>query len=137
MGVTCLLIQPGDYAVCFKLKGRAPEGVILSEEEIQSIGYELVLIRAEDPKYYFNFVDKLETVAELLSYKDDKSDLKEEQPPGTRRKGNAPMQHHFVMRLPIEYGGDYRSVSQFWGTEEWVIANITKEQAEKEYAKLV
>lgn len=29
----------GDIALCFKLKGRPPEGKILSREEIEQIGY--------------------------------------------------------------------------------------------------
>jgi len=33
-----------DMALCFKLKGRPPEGVILSAEEIEEIGYELKLL---------------------------------------------------------------------------------------------
>lgn len=32
--------KPGQQALVFKLKGRAPEGVILSAEEIEAIGYE-------------------------------------------------------------------------------------------------
>jgi hypothetical protein len=33
---------PGDKLLCFKLKSRAPEGVILNREQIQQIGYEWV-----------------------------------------------------------------------------------------------
>lgn len=32
--------QPGEIAVVFKLKARAPEGVILTRAEIEEIGYE-------------------------------------------------------------------------------------------------
>jgi hypothetical protein len=32
--------EPGDLAVVFKLKGRPPEGTILSRNEIEAIGYE-------------------------------------------------------------------------------------------------
>lgn len=32
--------KEGDVAVCFKLKGRIPEGQILSREQIEEIGYE-------------------------------------------------------------------------------------------------
>lgn len=35
---------PGDQMLCFKLKKRAPEGVILSKEEINKLGYEFVLM---------------------------------------------------------------------------------------------
>jgi hypothetical protein len=38
----------GDTAIVFKLKGRAPEGKILSREEIEAMGYEFgVLMRIE------------------------------------------------------------------------------------------
>ncbi len=50
--------EPGDRLLCFKLKGRAPEGVILDKEEIEKIGYEWVLMlyhgtvgRAIDAKF--------------------------------------------------------------------------------------
>lgn len=36
--------QPGQKALVFKLKGRAPEGKILSIEEIKSIGYEFKIM---------------------------------------------------------------------------------------------
>jgi hypothetical protein len=36
--------EVGQEAIVFKLKGRAPEGVILSREEIESIGYEFGLL---------------------------------------------------------------------------------------------
>lgn len=36
--------EVGQSAIVFKLKGRAPEGVILSREEIESIGYEFGLL---------------------------------------------------------------------------------------------
>jgi hypothetical protein len=34
----------GDKLLCFKLKQRAPEGVVLSVEEIEKLGYEWVLM---------------------------------------------------------------------------------------------
>jgi hypothetical protein len=37
--------EPGETALVFKLKGRAPEGQILSSEEIEKIGYEFGLLR--------------------------------------------------------------------------------------------
>jgi hypothetical protein len=40
----------GDTALCVKLRGRPPEGVILSAEEVEAIGYDLVLMRATDPR---------------------------------------------------------------------------------------
>lgn len=36
--------QPGQEALVLKLKGRAPEGVILNLEEIEAIGYEFKLM---------------------------------------------------------------------------------------------
>jgi hypothetical protein len=36
--------QPGQDALVFKLKGRAPEGVILGREEIEAIGYEFKIM---------------------------------------------------------------------------------------------
>jgi hypothetical protein len=36
--------ETGQDALVFKLKGRAPEGVILSKEEIQEIGFEFGLL---------------------------------------------------------------------------------------------
>lgn len=36
----------GDSAICVKLRGRTAEGVILSAEEVESIGYDLVLMEA-------------------------------------------------------------------------------------------
>lgn len=37
-------LAPGDRAIVLRLKRRQPEGKVLSEEEIQSIGYELGLL---------------------------------------------------------------------------------------------
>ena len=36
--------QVGQQALVFKLKGRAPEGVILSTQEIEAIGYEFKIM---------------------------------------------------------------------------------------------
>jgi hypothetical protein len=33
--------RPGETAIVFKLKGRPPEGVVLSREEVGAMGYEL------------------------------------------------------------------------------------------------
>lgn len=35
----------GRIALCLKLRGRAPEGVILSREEVEEIGYDLYLMK--------------------------------------------------------------------------------------------
>lgn len=37
--------QPGDTALCFKLRGRPPEGKILTREEVEGIGYDFQLLR--------------------------------------------------------------------------------------------
>lgn len=34
----------GEVAIVFKLKGRAPEGVILSRQEVEAMGYEFGLL---------------------------------------------------------------------------------------------
>jgi len=46
VSVNRLQVQPevSDKLLCFKLKKRAPEGVILTESEIKHIGYEWVLM---------------------------------------------------------------------------------------------
>jgi hypothetical protein len=36
--------MPGDKLFCFKLKGRAPEGVVLDREQIERMGYEWLLM---------------------------------------------------------------------------------------------
>lgn len=42
--------EPGQKAICFKLKGRPEEGKILSREEIEQIGYEFKLLEMEEEK---------------------------------------------------------------------------------------
>jgi hypothetical protein len=37
--------QPGQIALVFKLNGRPPEGKILSQEEIEAIGYKFQILR--------------------------------------------------------------------------------------------
>jgi hypothetical protein len=39
---------PSDIALVFKLKQRAPEGVVLTRKEIEAIGYELGLLSRID-----------------------------------------------------------------------------------------
>lgn len=36
--------EPGDILVCFKLKNRAPEGVILTEEQLEELGHEWTIM---------------------------------------------------------------------------------------------
>lgn len=42
-------LEVGTQLLCFKLKERAPEGVILSKEEIETIGYEWKLLALCQP----------------------------------------------------------------------------------------
>jgi hypothetical protein len=37
-----VFLEPGDEAVCFVLKARPPEGRVLSREEIEQIGYNII-----------------------------------------------------------------------------------------------
>ena len=37
--------QPGDVALVFKLNGRAPEGTIMSVEEIEAMGYSFGVLK--------------------------------------------------------------------------------------------
>jgi hypothetical protein len=37
-------LAPGDRALVLRLKGRLPEGKVLSEEEVRQVGYELGLL---------------------------------------------------------------------------------------------
>ena len=55
--------EPGDRFLCFKLKKRAPEGVILSQEELEELGYEWVVM-----DYYGN---KKAIIMEPVSVDDD------------------------------------------------------------------
>ena len=36
--------ESGDRLLCFKLKGRAPEGVVLDKQQLEKIGYEWILM---------------------------------------------------------------------------------------------
>jgi hypothetical protein len=36
--------MPGDKLFCFKLKGRAPEGVVLDREQVETMGYEWLVM---------------------------------------------------------------------------------------------
>lgn len=98
----------GDIAVCVKLRGRPLEGVILTREEVEGIGYDLVLLEARDPASRQAFITTMMDVAALLSYADDASPEGAEQAPASRRRGHYPMQQHFVVRRPEAYGGDVR-----------------------------
>jgi hypothetical protein len=45
--------QPGDNLLCFKLKKRAPEGVILDVQQLEEIGYEFMLLNYSAQLYGF------------------------------------------------------------------------------------
>lgn len=42
--------EPGQKAICFKLRGRPEEGKILTRAEIETIGYEFKLLEMEEEK---------------------------------------------------------------------------------------
>lgn len=44
MNRTQVFLEPGDKLLAFTLKARPPEGKVLTLEELESIGYELVLV---------------------------------------------------------------------------------------------
>lgn len=115
----------GDLAVCIKLRGRAPEGVILSREEVEQIGYDLVLLSSHDPTRR----KTMERVAALFVYPD--APAEGEQPYGTRRRGRYPMRTHFVVRLPLSYGGGFVSVTQEWGDDAWSVTEVSPEKADE------
>ena len=41
-------MRPDDWAICVKLRQRAPEGVVLTREQVEAIGYDLVFLEARD-----------------------------------------------------------------------------------------
>lgn len=126
-----IAMQAGDLAICVKLRGRPAEGAILTREEVEAIGYDLVLLRAEDPAAGSRQHRLRDDVMALLCYPDDDSGLT--QPCGTRRRGRWPMQAHYIMRRPEVYGGGYVRVTQEWGTDEWSVADISLTEAALEY----
>jgi hypothetical protein len=42
MDRTPFAMQIGDRAICIKLRGRAPEGTVLTADEVEAIGYDLI-----------------------------------------------------------------------------------------------
>lgn len=108
-------MQDGDLAVCVKLRGRAPEGVILTREQIEAIGFDLVLLRAEDPARVDARRFALHMFMDWLALPDaPESGV---QPRNTRRRSSMmPAQEHFVVRLS---DGSYRRLVQEWGTDAW------------------
>lgn len=127
-----IAMAAGDAAICVKLRTRAPEGAILTRAEVEAIGYDLVLLTAEDPERVTKFQRDMEHVAALLCYPDD--DGTDEQRPASRRRGNYPVQAHFIVRQPLAYGGTYSEVIQEYGTDAWTIREINAEEAARNYA---
>lgn len=123
---TPIRMEDGDLAICVKLRGRAPEGAILSRTEMEAIGWDLVLLTARDPAHLRRHLGLLERALELLSCPDDVMDG--EQTPGSRRRGASGMQEDYVIRLPLPEA-TYVRVTQAWGTEEWKIDDISPEEA--------
>mgnify|MGYP000570656006 CR=1 FL=1 len=126
---------PGDHAICIKLKGRAPEGAILTLGELDAIGYEIVLLEAQDPAVRRESFRLIERAAYLLGAPDDTAPAEAEQTPGTRRRGNFPMQVHYVVRRPQAHGGTYVDVALDWGTEAWSVDDISAEEARSRYTE--
>lgn len=123
-------MAPGDLAICVKLRTRAPEGKILTRAEVEAVGYDLVLLTAEDPAVAADRADLMRHVAELLCYPDD-DNHDAEQHPGSRRGGHYPVQAHYVVRLPVARGATYREVVQEHGTLAWSVREISAEEAER------
>lgn len=108
-------MQDGDLAVCVKLRGRAPEGAILTREQVEAIGFDLVLLRAEDPTRVGARRSALHMFMDWLALPD--APASGEQPRNTRRRSSVmPVQEHFVVRLD---DGSYRRLVQEWGTDAW------------------
>lgn len=123
-------MAPGDLAICVKLRTRAPEGKILTRAEVEAVGYDLVLLTAEDPAVAADQADLMRHVAELLCYPDD-DNHDAEQHPGSRRGGCYPAEVHYVVRLPVARGATYREVTQEHGTLAWSVRDVSAEEAER------
>jgi len=124
-----IAMSDGDIAVCLKLRGRPPEGAILTKKEVEAIGYDLVLIQAQDPARLHRQVQTIEDAAHFLAHSDDVAPADDEQTPGTRRIGSCPMQVHFIVRRALAHGGTYVEVIQEWGTDAWSVDEISAAQA--------
>jgi hypothetical protein len=59
--------QRGDLAVVFKLKGRPPEGTILSREEIEIIGYEFKFLMLDYSTQ--DIQERIEDLRERIAHK--------------------------------------------------------------------
>ena len=57
--------KPDDICLCFKVKGRLPEGVVLTKEELEAIGFEFYIIR--------HLRDGVYQIADGSSYKSEEA----------------------------------------------------------------
>jgi hypothetical protein len=138
----------GDTAVCVKLRGRPPEGAILSRVEVEAIGYDLVLLSALDPERLSVGRALLEQALELLAFPDDTVGLELEPGPeglaahtvalatgaqrvGTRRQGRYPGLAHYIVRCQE----GYYDVFQEFGTGAWYVTELPEPEAIARYAK--
>lgn len=128
-------MQAGDRAICIKLKDRPPEGAILTLAELDAIGFEIVLLEAQDPAARYETIRLIERAAYLLGAPDDTAPAEAEQTPGTRRRGHHPMQVHYIVRRPQAHGGGFVDVALEWGTEAWIVTEISAEDARTRYAE--
>lgn len=123
-------MQAGDFAVCIKLRGRAPEGAILTRVEIEAIGYELVLLEAADPAAASRRRQDLQICLDLLASPDDLATG--EHTPGTRRRVAV---DDYIVRHHRRYGGGYVAVARDPGTEVWSWHDLPAEQASASHAQ--
>ena len=119
-------MQDGDIAVCIKLKGRAPEGVILSEDQINDIGYDIVVMEASDPVHAYNRMRELEKIMYRLAAKDWKPENDTDvQPNDSRRRTGEPnCSDSFLCR---DNEGNYWFIGLLWGEQVWIIDSVNEE----------
>lgn len=123
-------MQDGDIAVCIKLKGRAPEGVILSEDQINDIGYDIVVMEASDPKHLSDRMWEMQKITYLLSFKDWTEDTVTWQGLRSRRIFGGGNEIDYVCR---NSEGEYFHVFFQWGEQVWQIDSVN----ESEYTKYI
>jgi hypothetical protein len=59
--------QPGDSAICLQLRSRQPEGVVLTAEQVEAIGYDLTLIETAPAPVLVIFGSAVEAAHELAA----------------------------------------------------------------------
>jgi hypothetical protein len=59
--------QPGDTAICLQLRSRQPEGVVLTAEQVEAIGYDLTLIETAPAPVLVIFGSAVEAARELAA----------------------------------------------------------------------